>query len=273
MADSKTKRCPRCGGEIDYFDTCRRCGREWSEHLEEGEQASGLPEGEQHPAETKKVDKRKPRKNRFTKSGKRLQGREFVSFNPEVAPQFQPWQIDASSDSDDEIIRKRSLMRLDAHKQYNTLGLSLRAHEYAKGALLWFSRLWELLSDDERKNLVPTMDNLKKAFAGIREVSRAKVAETAQMEKALERAHNDSRRARLRIETEKAKQVAAKKILPQQDSEGLGVNPLEIDPKLLATLTKEELIELAKERLATLDQEKALRKRREKPEEPTEEPE
>ena len=38
------KRCPQCSGEIDFFGSCRKCGREWSESLEDEEKSVGLPD-------------------------------------------------------------------------------------------------------------------------------------------------------------------------------------------------------------------------------------
>src|SRR5271157_1023756 len=163
MADNSAKSCPRCGGEIDYFGSCKRCGREWTEHLEEDEPAVGLPEGEQHPA-VKKIGTRKPRKSRFTKSKAALQGKEFQTFKPAMPQEYAGWMI-GDGDDETEIIRKRSLMRLDSRKTYNALGLVSRACESQKGALLWLGHLAEFLDDDERKALAPTIGLLKRAFA------------------------------------------------------------------------------------------------------------
>src|SRR5271156_4982242 len=102
MADNSSKRCPQCGGAIDYFGSCRRCGREWTENLDEEEVAEGLPEGQQHPSEIKPPKSKKPRKNRFTKS------------SMSAADKRSLWRIDVSNDDDAEITKKRSLMRLDS---------------------------------------------------------------------------------------------------------------------------------------------------------------
>lgn len=255
MAD--IKRCPQCAGEIDYFGSCRKCGREWSDKLEEGENAHGLPEGQQHPALIPVPNKTTARKSKFTKS-KPAPEKQFA----ETSSRFQPWMINLS-DSDTEIIRKRSLMRLEARNIYNQMGLSLRAHDSQKGTLLWLSRLWEFLNEEEKKNLAPTMERLKQGFAELRVIAQAKSAEAAKMEVALEKAHKSARRARLKqMDDAKKKEAASVSISPGQDTEGMGVPDLAtIDPKVLSTLTKEDLIELAKTKLANLDQEKALKKR------------
>src|SRR5277367_6205176 len=108
MADSIVKQCPTCTGEIDFFDTCKKCGREWSETLEPQEKAVGLPEGEQHPAEVKKVGSRPIRQTKFTKTREVLEGKEFTSLAPGIALKFLPWMIDVDRDDDNEIVRKRS---------------------------------------------------------------------------------------------------------------------------------------------------------------------
>jgi hypothetical protein len=253
MPDNKSKRCPNCGGGIDIFGTCRKCGREWSEELEEDELAEGLPEGQKHPSEVKQVGTRKPRRNRHTKSS-------------EATDKYSLWRIDSANDDNTEIIRKRSLMRLDSHKTYNAMGLSLRAHEAEKAALLWLSRLWEFLSDDEQKALTPAVEHLKRSFADVRLVTQSKVNEAARMEIALEKEHKAARTARIRIVGEdtkrRLKEAAAKQITPGEDTEGFGVpDPVTINPEALEQLSHEELLELAKTRLSNLDQEKALRRR------------
>lgn len=257
MVDNNTKRCPRCGGEIDYFGSCRKCGREWSEHLEEDEQAEGLPEGEQHPA-VKKVATRKPRKSRYTKT---------KGAKPPIPWKYADWMID-DGDDETEIIRKRSLMRLDAKRTYSALGLVSRAHESQKGVLLWLGHLAEFLDDNERKVLAPTIGLLKRAFTNLTEIRQAKAVETARIELALEKAHKSARRVRLRMMDEAKRKLSAKRIVPGRDTEGFSTpEPVALDlklledPKLLAKLTKEELLELAKEKLANLDQEKALRRK------------
>jgi hypothetical protein len=263
MADNKDKRCPNCTGEIDFFDTCKKCGREWSDTLGEGEKAVGLPEGEQHPAEVKKVGSRPSRKTRFTKTKGALEGKEFATLAPGIAPQFLPWMIDPAKDDDNEIVRKRSLMRLDSRKIYNAMGLSVRAHDAQKAALLWITRVWEFLSDDEKKALDPTLQRMKAAFSELRVVAQAKINDAAKMELAMEKAHKQARQARVRIIDDERKKAAVKEIKPHEDTEGFGnPEPVAIDPQSLDTMSREELLQLAKTRLANLDQEKALRKRK-----------
>ena len=260
--DAIIKQCPNCTGEIDFFDTCKKCGREWSETLEEDEKAVGLPEGEQHPAEIKKIGNR-PIRTRFTKTKAALEGKEFATLAPEVAPKFLPWMIDPARDDDNEIVRKRSLMRLDSRKIYNAMGLSVRAHDAQKAALLWLTRLWEFLSDEEKRVLEPTLTRMKADFSELRLVAQAKISDAAKMEHAMEKAHKQARQARVRIVDEERKKQAAKEIKPHEDTEGFGTpEPVTIDPKALETMTREELLELAKTRLANLDNEKALKKKR-----------
>lgn len=264
MAPQSVRRCPKCSGEIDFFGSCKKCGREWSDNLEEGEQAVGLPEGLQHPAVVKKVGTRETRKSRFTKSKPRQQS-AFL----DVPTRYQPWIVELDDD-DTEIIRKRSLMKLEARKIYNTMGLAMRTHDAQKAALLWIARLVEILPDEEKKALAPTIERLKIGFGEIKRMAAAKATDAAQMESALEKAHISARRARLKqMDTarktaayEQAKLADKVEIIPGEVTEGMSVPDLAtIDPKLLATLTKDDLIELAKEKLANLDKEKAAKKR------------
>lgn len=256
MADNSNKRCPQCGGAIDIFGSCRRCGREWSENLEDDELAEGLKEGEQHPAEIKQPKKKKTR-TKYTKT----------SSSPD--DKYRNWQI-TDNDDETEIINKRSLMRLDSRKTYNAMGLALRAHEAEKGALLWITRLWAFLSEEEQVALTPALEHLKRSFADIKVVAQAKVNEAAKMELEMDKAHKSARKARVRLMAAATKQrvkEAAQNEMPKpgQDSEGFGVPTLvDLDPAALDTLSREELLEFAKHRLSNLDQEKALRKRADK---------
>ena len=34
LAGWHDKRCPKCGGKVDAMETCRKCGRAWTEELE-----------------------------------------------------------------------------------------------------------------------------------------------------------------------------------------------------------------------------------------------
>jgi hypothetical protein len=256
MPKNDNKRCPQCGGAIDYFGSCRRCGREWTASLEEDELAEGLPEGQQHPAEVKTPAKKRTR-TKYTKNSTN-------NSDSEKADPYALWQI-TDQDDETEIIKKRSLMRLDSRKTYNQMGLALRAHEATKASLLWLSRLWEFLSDAEQQALTPTLEYLKRGHADLKLVAQSKVNEAAKMELELDKAHKAARRARLRMmdaEAKRRKEAATVQIRPGEDTEGYGVpNLATISPEDLEQLSHEDLLELAKSKLANLDQEKALRKR------------
>src|SRR5271170_1430316 len=265
MADNSNKRCPQCGGAIDYFGSCRRCGREWSENLEEEELAEGLNEGDQHPSTVPPPAAKKKTRTRYTKSS--------ASANPD--DKYLLWNI-TETDDETEIIKKRSLMRLDSRKTYNAMGLALRAHEAEKAALLWLSRLWEFLSKDEQTALTPALEHLKRSFVDVKQVAQAKVNEAAKMELELDKAHKAARRARLRLMNADAKRRAkeaagvnpeldsakTKQIFPGEDTEGFGVpTPVGLNPETLEQMSHADLLQLAKTRLANLDTEKKLRKR------------
>jgi hypothetical protein len=253
MADETKKQCPQCNGQIDFFGSCRKCGRQWSEDLELGEKAFGLPEGEQYKSVVKKIGPHTPRKNRFTKSKGALAGKDFKTFAPEVPLKYQNWQINATDDVT-EIVKKRALMRLDSRKLYSALGLSVRASDCQKATLSSLSRMWEFLDEEERKIITPTMERLKITLGEIQKVCEKKIIETSEMEKALEKARMSARKARVRIATDEQKaQIAAKLIIPGEDTEGLSdPEPQNISPSAL--------LEQAKEKLLALDKEKNLKK-------------
>ena len=252
MPRNENKRCPQCGGTIDMFGSCRRCGREWTAKLEEDELAEGLPEGQQHESEVKPKKKKSP-KNRWTKSSA-----------PRSEDKWALWRID-DKDNETEIINKRSLMHLESRKVYNTMGLSLRAHEASKASLLWIAKLWELLSEEERAAISPAIEHLKRGYADIKVVAQAKVNEAAKMEIEVEKELKAARKQRIKLlaaEAKRKKDAATKQIEPGKDTEGMNVPDLAtIDPKDLETLSPDDLLELAKAKLSNLDQEKALRKR------------
>jgi hypothetical protein len=245
--DWSNKRCPLCGSPVDMLETCRRCGRAWSEKLAKEENAVGLQPGKQYDpyvAEPKRVGKRKTRKTRFVKSQEELQGKKFVAFTEDLPPQFSGWQVQ-SSDDESEIHRKRSLMRLDSQKIYNQMGLSVRAQESAKAALLWISKLWGFLEIEEQQVLASTLEGMKDAFGMLTLVRQAKIGQALRMEKAMEKAHQQARKARVEAASSRAK--SASKFPPaESDSEGLGLMPLALDPQLLLEQAKERLLRLEK---------------------------
>jgi hypothetical protein len=257
MPKNADKRCPQCGGSIDYFGSCRRCGREWSEELEEEELAEGLPEGQQHPSEVKPPKKQTRTRTRYTKNSRRAS-----------ADKYALWRVDAKSDDETEIIRKRSLMRLDSRKTYNQMGLALRAHDASKAAVLWLSRLWELLSEDEQRAIAPAIDHIRRGYADLKLVAQSKVNEAAKMEVELEREHKAARAARAKLMEKRNRErlkEATKQIVPGEDTEGMSVpEPASLDPQALGQLSYEDLLELAKHKLADIDAEKALRRRAER---------
>jgi hypothetical protein len=276
MAKNQDKRCPQCGGQIDYFGSCRKCGREWSERLELDEQAAGKPEGEQHDAYVKDQRGKKPTRNRNTKNPKRSRKA------PRLPEKFAEWMIDPVRDSETEIITKRSLMRLDSRRAYVALGLSVQAYDAQKRALLCLSRLEDVLDEEDRQTISPTIGLLKRAFADLDIVRRVKTVEMAEMEMALEKAHSAARKARLRLLAKEAKKSKERidavqgvggpqgpgrppglghvvPILTGQDTEGFSTP----EP---AVIPSADLLEKAKERLMGIDKEKLARKKRSDPE-------
>lgn len=218
------RRCPACSGEVDRFGSCRRCGR-----------AEPAPAG---------PGPKPPRKG---------------GAPPEPAPagKYAAWQI-SDRDDDTEIVRKRSLMRLDSRRTYEAMGSSVRAHEAQKASLLWLVRLFDVSDEAEKEALGRMIRQAKAAFEQLGEVRRDRIAAAAGMEKAMEAAHAQARRARLK-QADKARadarRAAAKAIAPGEDTEGYS-NP---EP---AALPPEDLLERAREALGGLDGEKRARRGR-----------
>jgi hypothetical protein len=252
MAKAKTtswmnKRCPMCGSPVDMLETCRRCGRAWSEKLEEEESAVGLEPGKQYDpyaAEAKKVGKRKARIGHYAKSQEQLSGKKFTAFTEDLPPQFAGWQV-GGGDDETEIIRKRSLMRLDSRKIYNQMGLSVRAHESAKAALLWVGKLWGFLEVEEQQVLASTLEGLKEAYGMLSIVRKSKIGQTVKMEKAMEKAYKQAREARAQASAKRAKR-ASKFPAAGQDSEGLGLAPVALDEESLLEQAKIKILEMEK---------------------------
>jgi hypothetical protein len=110
--------------------------------------------------------------------------------------------------------------------------------------------MWEFLDEEEKKILSPTMERLKITLGEIQKVCEKKIIETSEMEKALEKARMSARKARIRITADEQKaQIAAKQIIPGEDTEGLSdPEPQFISPSALLEQAKEKLIALAKEK-------------------------
>ncbi len=255
--DYKNKRCPKCGSPVDIMETCVKCGRKWTEELDKDPQgkiiepAIGLDEGKQYESIIKKIGKRKPRKSRFQKSTDELKGKKFKTFSDALPNQFRHWEI-RDSDSETEIIQKRSLMRLDSRRIYNQMGLSVRAQESSKAALVWLVKMWEFLETEEQAALEPTLRSLKLAFESLSVVRQAKIAQATKMEKAMEKAHQQARKARIKA-AERASKDASKMPPPDSDSEGLGLMPVALDPTELLLQATESLLKREKEKDATKD--------------------
>ena len=92
--------------------------------------------------------------------------------------------------------------------------------------------------------MAPALDRLKKAYDVIAMARQSKIAQAARMEKAMENAHGQARKARIRA-AEQQKKQASKLPSPEEDSEGLGLNPIALDPDLLLEEAKEKLLAIA----------------------------
>jgi len=254
-SDPKFISCPKCGGPIDYFNTCRNCGRGWTPELSEAEKLELEEERKQaeergEEPETDIIAGVAMSANILGEEVRKV-GTPKYSRLPQT---YKDWQI-ADTDNDFEISRKRSLMRLDNRKIYNAMGLAVRAHENQRMVLLTLSRLYEFLDEKERSGFQATAETLKRAMAELTKLRGEKIAAAAEMERAMAEEFQAARHARLsRVPETKKKKSHGKfsgvvmggltKVTdPGADTEGFETAvPVELSP--------EELMEQVKDRLA-----------------------
>jgi|SRR5579863_41240 len=240
--EDKFRQCPACYGPIDYFNTCRRCGRGWTPELSptellERQQSARDPEDEE-PEPALLVGDREAALAREKEEIIGKKAKVVGSKKKHLPASFKLWEIH-DGDNDSEITRKRSLMRLDSRKIYNQMGLAMRAYQNQKGVMLWLTRLWEYLDEKERTAFAPTAELLKQGMIGLAELSAAKVELAAEMEQILlkeQRKVRIARAAAQAIDTlarAKAK-LGTKLTNPGADTEGFEtVDLAELDPEEL----------------------------------------
>src|SRR5208337_2745396 len=114
--EDKFRQCPKCYGPIDYFNTCRQCGRPWTpelsemEKLEMQEAARGEETEDPEPA---LVGEREAALERDKEEIIGKKAKPVGTKKKNIPPTFKHWEI-LDGDDDTEIVRKRSLMRLDS---------------------------------------------------------------------------------------------------------------------------------------------------------------
>jgi hypothetical protein len=260
--DPKFIQCPKCGGPIDYFNTCRNCGRGYTPELSESEKLeleeerqAAAERGEEPELDT--ISGLAAAANILGEEPKKV-GTPRYSRLPKT---YKDWQI-IDSDSDTEISRKRSLMRLDNRKVYNAMGLAVRAHENQRMVLITLSRLYEFLDDDERAKFSVSAEKLKQAMADLTKLRVEKIAAAAEMERAMAEEYQAARHARLSrlVEVPKKKRKKAGKFsgvvmpgLTQVTDPGADTEGFETAPQI--ALDPETLMQQVKERLALRDKE------------------
>lgn len=243
--EDKFHSCPKCFGPIDYFNTCRQCGRPWTPTLTKAE-IEEAARGESEDPEPVLVGERESALEREKEEivGKVVKPVGIKKKN--APPIFKHWEIN-DGDDDTTIVQKRSLMRLDARKVYNQMGLAMRAYQTQKKVLICLSNLWGFLDEPERDAFAPTAELLKQGLMGLAELSSKKVNLAAQMEEALVREKRKARTVRsAKGVIDAAIKKATKMTTPGHDSEGFET----VD---LADLDPEELMEQVKIQLAQRD--------------------
>lgn len=228
----KSKRCPKCGSPVDMMETCVKCGRSWSEELDKDfqgniiEAAIGLDEGEQYEPYVTPPKKKK--------------------LKPESPSEFH-WMI-KDNDSEAEIVRKRSLMKLDTRRLYNQMGMSVRAQESSKSALLWLTQLISILSEKEKEELAPVLTQLNMVFNKLSSVRQSKIFQAVRAEQAIEKAYQKARQIRVKHEIAASKKRKKSSKFPEagQNSEGMGLTPVNLDKDSLIEQITNKMIQKEK---------------------------
>jgi len=248
----KFRECPACYGPIDYFNSCRKCGRGWTPELTETEKLEQSEAKRDPEDEEEKPALVGERKTPLERDKKEITGKKAKVVGTKKNNPFKLWEIQ-DGDNDAEISRKRSLMRLDSHKVYNQMGLVMRAYQNQKAVMISLTRLWGFLDEDERDEFSPTADLLKQGLMGLAKFSAKKVDLAAAMEDALLK---ERRRIHVIRGAKDAISLAAKKATklttPGADSEGFET----ID---LADLDPDELMEQVRIQLALKQKQKKSR--------------
>jgi len=233
--EDKFRQCPACFGPIDYFNSCRKCGRQWTPELSETEkleQAESQRDAEAEDPGPTLVGEREAALERDKEEILGKTAKVVGTKKKNLPPSFKLWEIH-DGDSDAEITRKRSLMRLDSNKIYSVAGLSSKAYGNMKNVVMLTSRLWAFLDDNEREAFAPTAESIKEGLIGLAELSAKKINLAARMEEVLTREHRRVHQVR----QAKAASIAAKKkatrvTTPGNDTEGFETaNLVGLDPE------------------------------------------
>ena len=115
-------------------------------------------------------------------------------------------EIDADDD-ETEIVRKKSLLRLNADKVYKFMGLTVKAQEAQKEALKWLVRLMDELDIDsldlqkEKEELIPLIQSLQSNLTTLTKIRGEKIKQAEKMEEQVSNARIRVRKNRLERKT------------------------------------------------------------------------
>jgi hypothetical protein len=169
MRKTAGKLCPKCNSEIDAFGTCRRCGRPWSESLEEGEDK--VDEwGEELPE---------------AKSAAMLDLKADTTTTPDK-PKAKVQEKDEIA-----ILQEKSLLKLNLKKAYELVGISSQAYKAQRQVLLWINRLATLSEDDPKLQYM--LKGVQTHLTAIGEIRNQAIQRLAAEETAAEKAFNSAK--------------------------------------------------------------------------------
>jgi len=160
-------------------------------------------------------------------------------------PTFE-FQEAMKTGSDSELLHRRQLMKNVASRVYNQMAFSVRSHENARAALVWFNQLRDTITEegDEKdiaNRLVIRMGDLVEEFLRIR---KDKVALAEELENALTKTKRDHRllRAKKMAEEETAqRKKGLDSFWPEEDHPETAEPAIPVDPDLILQHAQAEI--------------------------------
>jgi len=135
----------------------------------------------------------------------RFKSRKEMNLEPGSLPFKFRVDIDSRYDDETEIIRKRALLRLNASKVYNLMGVSVKAQESQKAAVQWLIQLAnELDIDDEalqkeRSQLLPLIQTMQTSLQALTRIREEKIQQAVAMEEFVTTSRQKARQVRTRL--------------------------------------------------------------------------
>jgi hypothetical protein len=159
-------------------------------------------------------------------------------------PKFEFQEILKKGATDEEM-RRRGLMKAASTRVYNQMGLSIRSHEVARAALLWFNQFRETVVDENERaigdRLAIRLGDVVEEFFRIR---TDKIALADELEHALTSTKQDMRLEKLKKAADE--ETAQRKkgdnsLLPEESQPGISEPSVPVDPDLILRSVVDEI--------------------------------